>query len=146
MPSLTDIPVLQWRRSGLLLRTECRKTGFGRSFHNHCCSGTASQATTQGRHQHPNASFDNVGFEMATDCIQFKFTYVFANQDRNPYIILTLLVRTQPPPTSVRVTLPSIRVTGLPMVSRTSSMLLNDDITVFNVYLIHHLILIFSCL
>ena len=49
------------------------KAGFRRSFDGHECSGTASQVTPQGRHQHVNAW---VGFELATDGIQF---YVFAN-------------------------------------------------------------------
>ena len=39
------------------------------------CSGTASQATPQGRRRE-NATAGKVGFELATDGIQF---YVFAN-------------------------------------------------------------------
>ena len=52
------------------------KAGFRCSFNHHDCSGTASQVTPQGRHQHVNASSGKVGFELATDGIQL---YVFAN-------------------------------------------------------------------
>ena len=52
------------------------KTGVRRSFHNHDCSGTASQVTPQVRFQRANASGGKVGPELATDGIQF---YVFAN-------------------------------------------------------------------
>ena len=52
------------------------KAGFRSSFDKHNCSGTASQVTAQQRQQHANASGSKVGFELATDGIQF---YVFAN-------------------------------------------------------------------
>ena len=47
------------------------KAGFRRSFKHHDCSGTASQATRQGRDQHANASGSKLVFELATDGIHF---------------------------------------------------------------------------
>ena len=57
------------------LRSIPLKAGFRRSFNDHDCSGTASQITPQGRHQHANASGGKVEIELATvsptDSIQF---------------------------------------------------------------------------
>ena len=47
------------------------KAGFRRSFKHHDCSGTASQATRPGCHQHANASGSKLVFELATDGIHF---------------------------------------------------------------------------
>ena len=55
------------------------KLGGCSSFNNHVCSGTVSQVTPLASHQHANTSCTKVGFELATDCIQF---YVFAKQDK----------------------------------------------------------------
>ena len=41
--------------------------GVSSSFKNHKCSGTTSQVTPQGRHQHANAAGCEVGFKMVTE-------------------------------------------------------------------------------
>ena len=49
-------------------------------------SGTAPQATPQGRHQHANATGSKAGFELATDGVQIyvcaNLVHVFANLDK----------------------------------------------------------------
>ena len=56
----------------------------------HYCSGTASQVTREGHHQHANTSCSEVGFEFSTNCIQFC---VFANLARHPSTFLIGKVR-----------------------------------------------------